>query len=130
MIFLGGTANLVLDNYMNLFANIYNITEYSIPGIYKILNDLSSFFSNFILTNSRYCSELTLANWVEFINIYSNNYLKSVCLNNGHLSNQVIDPNVSIKCLRKLISYSTKFIGVFNNFKLFSFFNTTILNIK
>lgn len=64
--------------------------------------------------------------WMELMNIYSSNYLKSICSAGGVR----LDPGASVKCLRKILSNSNKYIGVFSNVKLFAFFNLAILNIK
>ncbi len=126
----GGQANLSLDRYFKIFKNVYNLTEHSIPGQNKIINDLSIFFAT-CLGNVKYCSEMSKSEWTEFINIYSSNYLKFICSSNPNANQTTfIDPNIAARCLRRLITNSAKYIGVFSTVKLFAFFNLSVLHIK
>lgn len=113
-----------LSNFLNLFDSVLQLSEDYTNFQTKILNDLSNFMSNYILTSSNYCSELKKQNWNELINFYMSNYL------NYLTSNISIDPVCSLKCLKRIFSNLAEYIGLINSTKIFAFLNTAILSVK
>ncbi|CAF0882378.1 unnamed protein product [Brachionus calyciflorus] len=119
-----GCNNLQLDNFLNLFDSVLQLSEDYSSFQIKILNDLSNFMSNYILNNSKYCSEIKKQNWIDLINFYMSNYL-------NYLSSSLsVDPVYSLKCLRRILSNVIENIGCINSTKIFSFLSTGIMCIK
>lgn len=126
-----------LTNFLGFYTKIYDLNQEkgaSSKSQAKILNDLTNFFINFIIPFDAYCCEFKRNNWLEFISIYTQNLLAYFSSPEATFSQCLVDLNLSLKCLRRLLSASVRFVDLssVSSFgpKLFAFFHFIIISIK
>lgn len=113
-----------------------NCTNQNFKNQLKLLNDLSNFLLNHLLTSKKYLHELTMTNWLDFIGIYSNNCLSNITMQLSHdksTSSEVLlgDSTLSLKCLRKIFGVLFKYVPhLANTSKIFAIFHFLTLYLR
>lgn len=120
-----------LSIFFSFFIQIYEMSQdtNSPKSQTKLMADLSHFLVNLVLPFDSYCNGLKKSQWTDLISIYTQISLDYFTPEAPTL----IDLNLSLKCLRRLLAASVRHTTLSSTAlgpRLFAFFNLVLVSVK